>query len=222
MGVPIHQPLAAIDQALLVHVHEDLDDGIVEIALLAGGRIGRARHGEGLAVPVAGGAEALQLTDDRAAGLLLLLPDLQGEGLAPHLAAREVAGLGHLALGHHLGRDAGMVGTRLPEHVLALHPVPADQDVLQRVVEGMAHVQGARHVRRRDHDGEGLGARPRIGPGRAHLPVEPELGDAGLGFGRIEGLFHGHCRLPALVSVPLTEERRVAKASWRKTATAPG
>jgi hypothetical protein len=41
MRVPVHQPLAAIDQALVVHVDEDLDDGVVEIAVLALGRPGR-------------------------------------------------------------------------------------------------------------------------------------------------------------------------------------
>jgi hypothetical protein len=50
-----------------------------------------------------------------------------------------------------------MVEAGLPERVEAAHPVPAGQDVLQRVVEGMAHVQRAGDVRRRDHDAEGLG-----------------------------------------------------------------
>jgi len=35
--------------------------------------------------------------------------------------------------------------------------VVADEDVLQRVVEGVAEVQGSRHVWRRDDDAVGLG-----------------------------------------------------------------
>ena len=62
-----------------------------------------------------------------------------------------------------------MVGAELPQRVVALHAVPADQDVLQRVVEGMAHVQAAGHVRRRDHDGKGRAARLGIGPGAEDL-----------------------------------------------------
>jgi hypothetical protein len=73
--------------------------------------------------------------------LRLPLPDLLEEGLAAHLAAGGLALLGQLALDHHLRGDARMVGARLPERVEAAHPVPADQDVLQRVVEGVAHVQ---------------------------------------------------------------------------------
>ena len=52
----------------------------------------------------------------------------------------------------HLGGDAGMVGAGLPQHVVALHAAPADQHVLQRVVERVAHVQAARDVGRRDDD----------------------------------------------------------------------
>src|SRR3712207_7908233 len=47
----------------------------------------------------------------------------------------------------------------LPERVVALHPAPADQHILQGVVERVADVEAAGDVRRRDHDGEGLAAR---------------------------------------------------------------
>jgi hypothetical protein len=47
----------------------------------------------------------------------------------------------------------GVVHTGLPEHVLAQHALVADQDVLQRVVERVPHMQRAGDVRRRDHDG---------------------------------------------------------------------
>ena len=63
----------------------------------------------------------------------------------------------------HLGRDSRMVGTRLPQHVVALHAAPADEHVLQGVIERMPHVQAARHVRWRDHDAIGLLRRFRMG-----------------------------------------------------------
>ncbi len=63
--------------------------------------------------------------------------------------------LHHLALDHQLGGDAGVVGARLPQHVLAAHALEAAEHVLQRVVEGMPHVQRARHVGRRDDDAIG-------------------------------------------------------------------
>ncbi|MNT71269.1 hypothetical protein D3C72_2097360 [compost metagenome] len=60
---------------------------------------------------------------------------------------------GQLALNHHLGGDAGVVGARLPEGVATLHAAEADQRVHDGVVEAVAHMQAAGHVRRRNHDG---------------------------------------------------------------------
>ena len=52
-----------------------------------------------------------------------------------------------------------VVHARQPQRVVTLHPPPPDQRVDQRVVEGMADVQRAGHVRRRDDD-----ARTQAGP----------------------------------------------------------
>ena len=42
MRIPVHQPLAAIDEAFVIHIYKDLDHSIVEIAFFACGRIGCA------------------------------------------------------------------------------------------------------------------------------------------------------------------------------------
>ena len=63
-------------------------------------------------------------------------------------------GGGQLALHHHLGGDAGVVGPGQPQRRRPAHALEADQDVLKRVVERMADVQRPGHVRRRDDDGE--------------------------------------------------------------------
>ena len=116
---------------------------------------------EALAPPVARGAESLELPEDAAAVLVLPLPD----------AARRIPrGRGHGVvrpsfadlLDHGLRGDAGVVGARHPEGVVALHAVPADEHVLDGVVERVAHVQRAGDVRRRDDDGV-----RRFAPGRA-------------------------------------------------------
>ena len=78
-----------------------------------------------------------------------------------------------LALDHHLGGDAGMVGARLPQHVLAAHALEAARDVLQGVVEGMAHMQRAGDVGRRNDDRKGsrrgaLGRSARKAPAASH------------------------------------------------------
>ena len=194
MRVPVDQPLAAVDQALVVHIDKDLDDGVVEIGRAAV-RVGVARsaaHGEGLARPVAGGAEAFELTDDRAARFDLLLPDALEEFIAAHFATGGFAVCGHLALGDHLRGDARVIRTRLPERVEAAHAVPADQDVLQCVVEGVAHVQRACHVGRRDHDGKGLGTFPGVGTGLEGTALFPGSVEPVFGFLSVECLVERH------------------------------
>src|SRR5262245_6703578 len=52
-----------------------------------------------------------------------------------------------------------MIGARLPQDSAPAHALEADENVLDGVVERMAHMQRARHIGRRDHDGEGLGFR---------------------------------------------------------------
>ncbi len=193
MRIPVHQPLAAIDIALAVEIDENLDHRVVEIAL--GIRLRcprRPRHGEGIARPVTGRTEALQLINDRIAVLRLPLPDLAEEILAAHIRAAQVALRLQLLLDLQLRGDPRMVLPRLPQRVKAAHPVPTGEDILQRVVERMAHMQRAGDVRRRDHDAETLG--PRLGIGArlegARLlphPVEPRFG-----LGRIKILVHRH------------------------------
>ena len=180
MRVPVHQPLVAIDQTFLVQLHEDLADGGVQPLVQC----------EPFARPVAGRAQATQLAHDGPAAFCLPFPDLVDESLAAHVAPPDIAGGGQLTLDHHLGGDACVVRTRQPQHRLALHPVIAGQDVLKGVVQGMADVQAARHVRRRDDDRIGALRPFRAGREQAALfPLGVQAGFGGLGF---EGLLeHG-------------------------------
>ena len=184
--VPVDQPLVAVDQPVLVELNEDAQHGARQALV----------HGEALARPVAGRAQPAQLLQDRAAGFLAPGPDLFDEGVAAdcfgvavfrrNAAVERDALLRQHPLDDHLGRDAGMVGAGLPQHVAALHPVKPDQDVLDRVVEGVADMEAAGDVRRRDHDGVGLAAGRRIGPESARrfpasvLPALHRLGPVGL------------------------------------------
>src|SRR3546814_18014799 len=105
-SVPVHQALVAVDQALAVERHEDLQNCLREALV----------HGEALALPVAGGAEAAELLQDGAAGLLapgpdpldeVRAPDLAGVDGGPRQAAVELAPLLRpLALDHHLRGNA--------------------------------------------------------------------------------------------------------------------
>ncbi len=147
-GVPIDETLVLIDQPLAIELDEHLQH--------------RARkpfvEREPLARPVAGGPQPLQLLDDDPAQLGLPLPDALEKFLAAHLAAARLLAFHQLALDHHLRRYAGVIGAGLPQHILALHARVTRENVLQRVVERVPHMQRARDIGRRNDDGIGRGA----------------------------------------------------------------
>ena len=189
--VPVDEALATVDQALLVQAHERLDH-----------RFGGHRvHREYAAGPVSRGAEAAHLALDRVAGVLLPLPHLLDETFAPQRVARvAVAFLREIARHHHFGGDAGVVAAHLPQGVVAAHAVVADQCVLQRVLERVAHVQGAGDVGRRQQDRKSLSflafARWLADSARLeHAAALPLLVQAGLELGRVvAGGERGHGR----------------------------
>src|SRR5208283_3598625 len=145
-GVPVHHAFAAIDEALFVKLNEHLLDAA---------RIFRV-HGEPFARPVARRAELLELLDDDAAVFFLPLPDAFEEFFAAQVVAMpDFAGLFQRFLDDGLGGDAGVVGAGQPEDFLAVHARLAGEDVLDGVVEDVAHGEHAGDVRRRDDDGIG-------------------------------------------------------------------
>ena len=64
--------------------------------------------------------------------------------------------LREFAFDHVLGGDAGVVFAREPERGVALHAMPADERVGDRIFEAVAEVQFTGHVRRRHDDAVGL------------------------------------------------------------------
>ena len=147
MRIPINETLIAIDQPFIVKLNENAQD-----------RIGKALiHGEAFARPVAGCAKPLELADDRAARFFLPLPDALDKSFAAHCAAVRLLPFHELALDHHLRGDAGMIGARLPEHILTAHALIADENILKRIVKRMAHMERASHIGRRDHNAKTVG-----------------------------------------------------------------
>src|SRR5262249_9003339 len=67
-----------------------------------------------------------------------------------------------LLLHHVLGGDPAVVGPRDPAGLLAVQAPPAHEDVLEGVVEGVAHVERPGDVGGRDDHGEGAAAGPRL------------------------------------------------------------
>ncbi len=140
--VPVDQPLAAINFAVLEQLEKGLAHGP------GADRIQR----ESRPLPVAATAHLLQLADDARFVVLLPLPDAFDEPLAAQLVPAELLFAQQPPLDDRLRGDAGMIGARHPQRLEALHPLLPDEDVLQRVVQRVAQVQGPGDVRRRDDD----------------------------------------------------------------------
>jgi hypothetical protein len=64
-------------------------------------------------------------------------------------------------------------------------PVEAAENVLQGVVERVPHVQRARHVRRRNHDGERLRIEAFRASGPERTTFLPDAGHAAFDIGRL-------------------------------------
>ena len=94
----------------------------------------------------------------RASYSLLPLPDALDELFAAEIVPAFLFFFQQPPLDDRLRGDAGMIGAGHPQRVEALHPLEADQDVLQRVVQRVAQMQRAGDVRRRDDDRIGLAA----------------------------------------------------------------
>ena len=137
--VPVDHVVVAVDQPLLVQPDEHVHDRLHVVVV----------HREALVLVVEGGAKPFELLDDRGAVLLAPLPYALDKCLAPDLLAAR-AFRGKLLLHLNLGGDAGVVGAEDPLGAAALHAPEADQRVLDRAVERVAHVKHAGHVRRRD------------------------------------------------------------------------
>ena len=179
--IPVHQALAAVDQALLIETDEDLRH-----------RPGQAGvHREPIALPIDRSPEPAHLPGDMAAGLLLPSPNTLDEGFASELDPARTFGV-QLPFDHHLRRDASVIGAGLPQGVETTHTPIANQSVHDGVLERMAHVQGAGHVRWRDHDGI-------AGPFTARYEISrrlPTRVDSRLDVGGREGFIHGRIKSP--------------------------
>ena len=188
LRVPVHQALAAVDQALLVQPHEGFGDHLGQLVV----------HGEVFAAPVHRGAHAAHLAGDGVARVLLPLPHT-GDEVLPAQVVAALFLLLQLALDHDLRGDAGVVGARDPRRVEALHAVVARQAVHDGLVERVPHVQRAGYVGRRQLNGEVLAARGGLGAGlaRAAKTCAPQAGrlprgaPRGLDGGGLEGFGQG-------------------------------
>ena len=145
LGVPVYHAQSTIDQSLVIKVYEHLDHTLRALLI----------HGEGGAVPVAAGTQTAQLLQDDAPMLIRPFPRMLQELLACQVMLLDALFRQFL---HHLSlcSDGGMVGARHPQGVLTLHTGTTHQNVLDGVVQHMAHVQHTCYIGRWDDNRVGL------------------------------------------------------------------
>ena len=159
LRVPIDQTFGAIDQALIIEIDKSLVHGRAEILV----------QREFGILPITRGAEAFELIENGAARFLFPLPDFFNEGVAAHGTTILIAAGCQLALDDHLRGNARMVHARLPTDILAAHPLEPAQNVLDRIVERVTHVEATGDVWRRNHNRIGFGAGIHARPETARL-----------------------------------------------------
>ena len=123
-GAPVHHAQAAIDEALVVELHENFLHGA--------GVVGVER--EAFARPVARCADLAELLRDDAAEFVLPFPDAGDEFIAAEIVARFLFRGADAFLHGGLRGEPGVVGAGEPEHFLAFHARLAGEDVLDGVV----------------------------------------------------------------------------------------
>ena len=139
LGIPVHHTESTIDETFVIEVDEHLDDTLRAFLV----------HREGCPIPVATGTQTAELFQDDAPMLMGPVPGMLKELLTGEIVLLDTLFCKFL---HHLGLcgDRGVVSARYPKGVLTLHTGTAHQDVLNRIVEHMAHMEHTGHIGRWD------------------------------------------------------------------------
>ena len=126
-GTPVHQPLAAIDQAFLVEANKSFQHRRAQAIV----------QRKAFPSPVTGDAHAFLLRGDAAMIFRFPTPHLFDKTLAAQIMPGDALFVQH-AFHYILGGDAGVIRSRHPERGAAAHPVVADQHVLDAAGDGVA------------------------------------------------------------------------------------
>ena len=175
LGVPMDHAQPAVDVPLFVQVYKYLVNAFGT----------RLVHGKGRAVPVAAGAQLFELFQDDSPVFVGPFPGVLQKGIAGEVGLLN-AFCTQLLYDFGFGGNGGVVGPRNPTGIEPTQPGAAHQNVLNGVVEHVAHVQNAGHVGRRNDNGVGL---PVVRDGLKMLIFQPV--GIPFGFDRLRRVFAG-------------------------------
>src|SRR5210317_335756 len=140
-GTPVDQAVGPVDQVIFIQPNKNFTHSRRETFV----------HGKTLTTPITGSSQTFQLLNDLASGLFTPLPDPVDELFSTDRMTIKAFGR-ELSLNHILGCDTGVISARHPEDLAATHSLPASQNILQRIVKSVPHMQHTGHVRRRNYD----------------------------------------------------------------------
>ena len=148
---PVDQTGSLIDQLLLVQAYKYILDRF-RTALV---------HRKTLSLPIRRGAHLLQLGNDPAAILLFPFPSSLQKAFTAQILLADALLLQCLN-NLNLSRDAGMIRSRLPQRVIALHSLIAHQDILHCIIQRVSHMQLSCDIGRRHDNRKRLSAGVRL------------------------------------------------------------
>ena len=140
-GTPVDDLFATVDIAFFIQTNKGFQNGVGTAFV----------HGEAHTVPVAGAAQLAKLFQDDAAVFFFPCPGPFQEAFPAHVFFCKAFG-SHFLHDFQLCGDGCMVDAGHPQSIVASHSLPSDQDILHGVIQGMAHVQLTRDVRRGHYD----------------------------------------------------------------------
>src|SRR5690625_2526012 len=145
LRVPVYHPVSAIYQPLFIAPDKTINNSFVQILF----------QSKPCSLPVAGSPQFLKLIEYDSTKLVRPLTDL----FKKHFPSQFIFFISFLTQSlHHLrfSSDRCVICTWYPARVVALHPCTAYKDILDCIVQHMAHMQDPGYIGRGDDNGEGL------------------------------------------------------------------
>ena len=142
---PVYNSAAFINPAFFMHFTEHFRNRLIAALI----------HGEAFSVPVAGGPQLAELAGNPAAVFLLPFPCAFQEFLPSQIVLVNAFFL-QLFDDFYFRCNAGVIRSRLPECIIALHTLKTYQYILHGIIQGVSHMELSRNIRRGHHNGEGL------------------------------------------------------------------
>ena len=135
LWIPIDHAETTIDESLLVEVNEDFEHTFTTLLI----------HRESSSIPIAGCTQTAQLLEDDASVFVCPSPSMLQELLTSEVALLDALFCQTI---HHLclRSNGSVVCARHPTSILAVDTSLTNENVLNGVVEHVAHVKHTRHV----------------------------------------------------------------------------